>query len=116
MQAPYRLLSARRVDEMMLITDGADGRTGVEVRNAGVNLTTLARVPRDRARAVTGWDARFEGVQTTLHLPPGHRLLAAWGADDAPGSWVNQWRLLDLFLLMLAAAAAFRLLWWGWGG
>jgi len=114
MHAPYRLLNARRADEMLLITDGADGRTGVEVRNAEVNLTTLARVPRDRARAATGWDARFDGVQTMLHLPPGHRLFAAWGADDAPGAWVNQWRLLDLFLLMLAAAAAFRLL--GWSG
>jgi len=114
MLAPYRLLNARRGDEMMLITDGADGRTGVEVRSANVSLTTLARVPRDRARTVTGWDARFDAVQTILHLPPGHRLLAAWGADDAPGAWVNQWRLLDLFLLMLAAAAAFRLL--GWGG
>jgi hypothetical protein len=114
MLAPYRLLNARRADEMLLITDGADGRTGVEVRNAEVNLTTLARVPRHDARAATGWDARFDGVQTVLHLPPGHRLFAAWGADDAPGAWVNQWRLLDLFLLMLAAAAAFRLL--GWGG
>ena len=113
MITPYRLLNARRADEMMLITDGADGRTGVEVRNAGVELTTLARVPRDGALAATGWDARFDNVQTTLHLPPGHRL-AAWGADDAPGAWVNQWRLLDLFLVMLAAAAAFRLL--GWGG
>lgn len=114
MISPYRLLNARRADEMMLITDGAEGRTGVEVRNAGVQLTTLARVPRDGALAATGWDARFDNVQTTLHLPPGHRLLAAWGADDAPGAWVNQWRLLDLFLLMLAAAAAYRLL--GWGG
>ena len=114
MLAPYRLLNARRADEMLLITDGAEGRTGVEVRNAEVNLTTLARVPRDRVRAATGWDARFDGVQTVLHLPPGHRLFAAWGADAAPGAWVNQWRLLDLFLLMLAAAAAFRLL--GWGG
>ncbi|HEV8332931.1 MAG TPA: hypothetical protein VGQ22_16015 [Steroidobacteraceae bacterium] len=114
MIAPYRLLNARRADEMMLITDGADGRTGVEVRNAGVELTTLARVPRDGALAATGWDARFDNVQTTLHLPPGHRLLVAWGADDAPGAWVNQWRLLDLFLVMLAAAAAYRLL--GWGG
>jgi hypothetical protein len=114
MLAPYRLLNARRPNEMMLITDGADGRTGVEVRNADVNLTTLARVPRSAARAATGWDARFDSVQTTLHLPPGHRLLAAWGADDAPGAWLNQWRLLDLFLLMLAAAAAYRLL--GWGG
>jgi hypothetical protein len=114
MLPPYRLLNARRDNEMMLVTDGADGRTGVEVRNAAVNLTTLARVPRDGARAATGWDARFDGVETTLHLPPGHRLLAAWGADEAPGAWVNQWRLLDLFLLMLAAVAAFRLL--GWGG
>jgi hypothetical protein len=114
MLAPYRLLNAKRADEMMLITDGADGRTGVEVRNAEVNLTTLARVPRSDARAATGWDARFESVRTTLHLPPGHRLLAAWGVDDSPGAWLNQWRLLDLFLLMLAAAAAFRLL--GWSG
>jgi hypothetical protein len=114
MLAPYRLLNARRADELMLITDGADGRTGVEVRNANVDLTTLARVPRARASAATGWDAHFDNVRTVLHLPPGHRLLAAWGADDASGAWVNQWRLLDLFLLMLAAAAAFRLL--GWGG
>ena len=114
MRPPYRLLNARRLDEMLLITDGADGRTGVEVRNADVDLTTLARVPRNQARAVTGWDAHFDNVWTTLNLPPGHRLLAAWGADDASGAWVNQWRLLDLFLLMLAAAAAFRLL--GWGG
>jgi hypothetical protein len=114
MLAPYRLLNARRADEMLLITDGADGRTGVEMRNADVNLTTLSRVPRAGARAATGWDARFDSVSTTLHLPPGHRLLAAWGADDAPGAWVNEWRLLDLFLLMLAAAAAYRLL--GWQG
>lgn len=114
MLAPYRLLNARRADEMMLITDGADGRTGVEVRNAEVNLTTLARVPRSDARSATGWDARFDSVQTTLHLPPGHRLLAAWGVDEAYGAWLNQWRLLDLFLLMLAAAAAYRLL--GWSG
>jgi hypothetical protein len=114
MISPYRLLNARRADEMMLITDGAAGRTGVEVRNAGVELTALARMPRNGSLAATGWDARFDNVRTTLHLPPGHRLLAAWGADDAPGAWLNQWRLLDLFLLMLAAAAAYRLL--GWGG
>src|SRR5688572_780165 len=114
MRPPYRMLNARRFDEMLLITDGAQGRTGVEVRNADVDLTTLARVPRDEARAATGWDARFDNVWTTLNLPPGHRLLAAWGADDAPGAWVNEWRLLDLFLLMLAAAAAYRLL--GWQG
>lgn len=114
MLAPYRLLTAARDEEMMLITDGAQGRTGVEVRTSTVDLQTLARVPRDGARPATGWDARFDNVQATLHLPPGHRLLAAWGADDSPQAWLSQWRLLDLFLVMLAAAAAFRLL--GWSG
>ena len=49
---------------------------------------------------------------TTLHLPPGHRLLAAWGADDSPDAWLDRWQLLDLFLLMLVTAAAYRLLGW----
>jgi hypothetical protein len=114
MLSPYRLLNARRDEETMLITDGAQGRTGIEVRTPALQVTTLARVAVDGAQPVTGWDARFENVSTTLHLPPGHRLLAAWGVDDSPDAWLNQWRLLDLFLLMLAAAVAFRL--FGWSG
>jgi hypothetical protein len=111
---PYRLLNATHGDEAMLITDGAQGRTGVEIRTPAVEVTTLARVEMSGSQPVTGWDARFESFRTTLHLPPGHRLLAAWGVDDSPDAWLNQWRLLDLFLLMLVAAAAFRLL--GWTG
>jgi hypothetical protein len=114
MLPPYRLLSARRNEETLLITDAADGRTGVEVRTPALDVATLARVEADGSQPATGWDARFESVFTTLHLPPGHRLLAAWGVDDSPDAWVNQWRLLDLFLLMLAAAAGYRLL--GWTG
>jgi hypothetical protein len=64
---------------MLLITDGADGRTGVEVRNADVNLThshaCRAIVPGQRL----SWDARFDGVQDDLHLPPGHPLVRGVG-------------------------------------
>ena len=36
------------------------------------------------AMPATGWDGRFDRVIGTLNLPPGHRLLAAIGADAAP--------------------------------
>lgn len=110
MQDPYRLLNARRSEETLLITDGAQGRTGVEIRTPTVDVTTLARMETNGAQPATGWDTRFESVWTTLHLPPGHRLLGAWGVDESPDAWLNRWRLLDLFLVMLAAAAAFKLL------
>ena len=98
----------------LLITDGVAGRTGVEVRTPDLDVTTLSRLEPDGALPATGWDARFESVDATLHLPPGHRLLAAWGVDDAPDAWLDRWQLLDLFLLMLVTAAAYRLL--GWRG
>ncbi|HEX2495132.1 MAG TPA: hypothetical protein VHK24_15270, partial [Steroidobacter sp.] len=113
MLTPYRLLNARIGDETMLITDGAAGRTGFEVRTPTLDVTALSRLTADGALPATGWDARFESVAATLHLPPGHRLLAAWGVDDAD-AWLDRWELLDLFLLMLVSAAAYRLL--GWSG
>jgi hypothetical protein len=114
MANPYRLLNARQDEETMLITEGAQGRTGIEIRTPQVEIATLARTASGGAQPATGWDTRFESVWSTLHLPPGHRLLGAWGVDESPDAWLNQWRLLDLFLLMLVVAAAFRLL--GWAG
>jgi hypothetical protein len=112
MLSPYRLLNARRDDETMLITDAPEGRTGVEVRTPSLDVTALSQVPARSMSPATGWDARFENVTTTLYLPPGHRLLGAWGVDESPDAWLNQWQLLDLFLLMLVAAAAYRLAGW----
>lgn len=114
MHAPYRLLRARSGDDTLLITDAANERSGVEVRTPRLDVTTLSRVERDGALSATGWDTRFESVRTTLHVPPGHRLLAAWGVDDSPDAWLDRWKLLDLFLLTLVSAAAYRLL--GWRG
>lgn len=115
MRQPYRLLTARgNDDETLLITNAAERRTGIEVRTPTLNVMTLSRVDRDGALPATGWDARFENVTSILHLPPGHRLLAAWGVDRSPGAWLDRWKLLDLFLLLLVTVAAYRLL--GWSG
>ena len=55
----------------------------------------------------------LDGLNVTLNLPPGWRLLALFGADWVRGDWLTAWSLLDLFLLLIFALAVFRL--WGLG-
>jgi len=110
MAPPYSLLSAAEAGESLLITNGqAEGQTGVELRFSDVDLTSLGRSDTRSTMPVSGWDSRFASVGAQLHLPPGHKLLAAPGADKAPGSWVSQWQLLDFFLVLIMTIAAWRL-------
>ena len=111
MSAPYRLASATKEGENLLVTQGANaGLSGIELRSPQLSLSTLARLDVSGGRVpATGWAERFDRVSGVLNLPPGHRLLAALGADSAPGAWIEQWGLLDLFLLLITAAIALRL-------
>ncbi len=99
MQTPFRLESARIGEEPLLVTEGSEaGRTGVELRTPQLELTTVARTGGTRgALPATGWAQRFDSASGVLHLPPGHRLLAAPGADHARGSWLDNWGLWNLF-------------------
>ena len=58
---------------------------------------------------VLGWESDFESVAATLHVPPGHKLLAATGVDAAPASWIGRWRVLDFFVLLIVTVATVRL-------
>ncbi|MFN3785348.1 MAG: hypothetical protein ACK4RS_00780, partial [Thiothrix sp.] len=40
----------------------------------------------------------------------------AFGTDNLPDTWLQQWNLLDLFLVLLAIVATGYLYGWGWGG
>ena len=110
MVPPYALLSATEHGENLLITRGEEpGETGVELRRTRVDLTGLGRSETRASMPVTGWDARFASVAALLHLPPGHKLLAAPGVDKAPASWVSRWQLLDFFVVLIVTIAAWRL-------
>lgn len=110
MTGPYALLSASEYGESLLITKGqAEGQTGIEVRQAGVEVEAIGRADTRGSMPVTGWDARFANVETTLNLPPGHKLLAAPGVDRASGSWMSQWQLLDFFMVLIITIAVWRL-------
>jgi hypothetical protein len=110
MAQPFAMTMASSDDENLLVTQGLEpGLQGVELRAAELTLTTTARVARAGALPVTGYRETFDSATTTLHLPPGHRLLAAPGADRAGGSWIERWRLLDIFLVLIITAAVWRL-------
>jgi len=105
MTAPWSLGSARLDDGPLLVTRGRDeGTTGVELRAPEVSLQTVARSAGARgALPATGWATRFEAVSGDLHLPPGHRLVAALGVDSAPGAWLERWGLWSLFGVVIIA-------------
>jgi hypothetical protein len=114
MRSPYRLMRATSGAHNLLVTeDTGAALTGVELRTPELRLMTVARITvAGGAMPASGWNERFDHVAGVLNLPPGHRLLATFGADNAPGSWVERWGLLDLFLLAFVTVIALRLFGW----
>jgi hypothetical protein len=100
-----------------LITQLATAKLqGVEVRKGILTLQADSRFTGDISHLnAVGWQHKFHHVSTELNLPPGWRLLATTGVDNAPDSWVSRWTLLDLFLVLMASLAISRLWHLSWG-
>ncbi|MCZ6715971.1 MAG: hypothetical protein O6946_02790, partial [Gammaproteobacteria bacterium] len=113
MLPPYRLASVRnnRTGQNLLVTEGAQPDwTGVELRQPNINIETVSRIEgAGSSLAASGWNEQFDRITTTLSLPPGYRLMAAPGADHSGGAWFQRWRLLDVFLVLLIAVTAGRM-------
>src|SRR5262249_1899154 len=105
MAGPFALQSARAGGDPLLITRNPAGQgAGIEVRTPQIALEAVARTNTGSGRLpATGWNARFDRVRGQLNLPPGHRLLAALGADSAPSAWLDQWGLWGLFGVLVVA-------------
>ncbi len=86
---------------------------GVEIRTRSLDLEATGRMARGHEFSATGWQADADSLKVTMHLPPGWRLFALFGADWVSGDWLTAWTLLDLFLLLIFTLAVFRL--WGFG-
>lgn len=113
MNSPIRLGRVSVDGKDQLITSlEKDQKTGVEIRQSNLNLTADSRLEGAlRKFSAVGWNHNFQKVSAVLHLPPGWRLFSVSGTDHVPNSWINQWSLLDLFLLMIITLAAAKL--WG---
>jgi hypothetical protein len=113
--APWQLQRASQDGAPLLVSQGEDGRSGVELREQQLDLDAGLRLPTHRgAIPSAGWQLPLESIDATLHLPYGYRLLGATGVDRSPDSWVAQWSLLDLFVVALIALLAGRLFGWPW--
>ncbi|MEZ5534328.1 MAG: MARVEL domain-containing protein [Thiolinea sp.] len=93
-----------------------DAAAGVEIRSENINLQAESRYSGSRSELqVNGWQYDLQQVNTTLHLPPGWFLFSGSGTDNRPDSWVEDWSLLDLFLVLIIALATAYLYGWRWG-
>lgn len=98
------------------ITRLADTKNiGVEMRFGEINLVAESRIDRKGRLPVAGWDRDFQSVKGTLNLPPGWSLFHAAGIDNIRQTWLKQWDLLDLFLVLVVAVAVARLRDGRWG-
>jgi len=87
-----------------------DGNAGVEVREGPLSLKAGSRIESGTPRfSATGWKSNFDRMDARLFLPPGWTLFSYSGADSVSQSWVSNWSLLDVFLVLLAVVATARL-------
>lgn len=117
MNPPSRLgrVTIEGVDQ--LITEqGEAKKPGVELRKGYLNLEAESRLPaRLEEIPAAGWDHDFQSVSGILNLPPGWKLLTAFGVDNVDQTWFERWSLLDLFLVLIISLAIARIWSWKWG-
>ncbi|MBK8066202.1 MAG: hypothetical protein IPK27_00810 [Rhodanobacteraceae bacterium] len=106
---PYTLLSASERGEPLLVTSGADGGRGIEVRYPALAVEATARLPWTSTLPAHGWDERLDSLSATLHLPPGYRLLYAGGVDRAAQAWIERWDIFEVFIAAFAVVIGWRL-------
>ena len=93
---------------LLLGKDGAE--RGVELRASRLSLAAFSRYPDAGAPLPAGgFDREFTHVTATLHLAPGWALFSATGPDAVRGGLLSPWTLLDVFLALVLAVAAFSL-------
>jgi len=93
----------------LLTKNPQTGEAGLELRETALQLEADSRLPRDSGLSAVGWRVETQSLQAELRLPPGWRLLAAWGVDTARSSWISRWDLFAFFFVLITAFAAGKL-------
>ena len=94
---------------LLLTKNPVTGATGVELRERTVDLDATGRLSGTSSVPASGWSSGSSAVKVTLHLPPGWRLLALFGADYVRGDWLTAWTLLDLFVVLVFSMGISRI-------
>lgn len=101
MQKPFVLGRVQDAGQQPLpLSVDAAGDIGLEWGQPHVEVWAQSTQPTGKA-PTTGWNATMDGMQVTMHLPPGTTLLAAPGASEGNGAWVDRFTLLSFFGIAL---------------
>lgn len=98
------------VDEEPVLITQDESLEGIEVRSPTIELEAVTRIESTSGFSASGWDARADQYSATLHLPPGWRVLHASGIDQVWGTWLSQWDLWDVFLVLIIISATRKLI------
>lgn len=97
------------------ITVNQKKQQGVEVRHGNLNLSADSRINKKTGTlSASGWDIDFSKVSATLYLPAGWKFMSLSGANS-DRTWIKQWTLLDLFLVLITAIAVYKIFGMKWG-
>lgn len=96
-------------NQPVLITEH-EGQQGLEIRSANINLSAVTLMLNPKEFSASGWDSIVDNFSATLHLPPGWRVLYADGVDRIHGTWISEWDLWDLFLILIITAVTRKLI------
>jgi len=93
-----------------LITRGADGAYGVELRQPKIDMDAEWRYGRSTMKLpAVGWKTDIVSLAATINLPPGWDILHVAGADAASETWWSRWTLWSFFYVLLVTIAIARM-------
>ncbi len=95
----------------------SDDGIGVSLRKRQLDATVLGTMDASEGYVMPAnpyADLRAESIAARLHLPPGWRLLAV-DSDIQGDTWLSQWSLYLVFLLLIVSIAFARVIGLGWG-
>jgi hypothetical protein len=87
---------------------------GVEVREGSLSAEATLSYPTRGELPAVGWDKEATSLSATVMLPPGWDILAASGVDNASGTWIDEWSLMDLFGLLLIVLITWKVVGLRW--
>lgn len=103
-------------EPQLLTQDGANSGKGFEISKGNVDVLVNSRLNNFSGDFnVSGWQDSFNSVSMRWHLPVGWKAIHASGADSISSTWIQEWTLVDIFMIVVIAVAVAKLWGLGWG-
>jgi hypothetical protein len=107
--------SVNGVDQL-ITKNPANRQPGVELRQGNLSMTAEWRIEEgSKELPAVGWSEAVQELDTTVHLPPGWKLLSARGVDELPGTWWDKWDLFGFFFVLIVSLTIGKLTRWYFG-